>query len=225
MAFGVLLRAYLNGGTTIYDSEISGVRALYPELPKEALDMKMLGKLKLLRGREDGGTEQTKKILSRVEKLATNFGEGVMAGIEGPRLIEELHDDHDSTTQYFIEKKDKIRFYDLLKAHFSKTTLAFCDAQSTKKKSKFTCRDWEPSLSIMEMYFSYIPNYVTFMKGKHEDTLGTEGCADEDLVIEAWLTMMWRGYLFRFLHKFELDFKGIYVPSEYYGSRLPVSLV
>lgn len=225
VAFGVLLRAYLNGGTKIYDSEVSVVRKCYPELPEEELNGKLLGKLNLLRGREDGGTEQMKKILRRVEKLATNYGDKAMAGIEAPHLIEELHDDHDSTTQYFSENKDKIRFYDLLKAHFSNTTLAGPDAQATEKEDKFTLLDQEPSASILEMYFSYIPDYVRFMKEKHEDTLGTEGCTDGDLVIEAWLTLMWRGYLFRFLHTFELDFKGIYVPYEYYGSRLPVSLV
>ena len=225
VAFGVLLRAYLNGGTKIYDSEVGGVKELYPELPEEELDMKMLGKLELLRGRQDGGTEQMKKILRRVEKLATNYGDETMEEIEAPRLIEELHDDHDSTTQYFIENKDRIQFYDLIKVHFSKTTLAGPQAQSTKEEDKFTLFDDEPSLSIMEMYFSHIPDYVDYMRKKHEDTLGTEGCADSDLVIEAWLMLMWRGYLFRFLHIFELDFKGIYVPSEYYGSRLPVSLV
>lgn len=223
LAFGVLLRAYLNGGTTIYESEVIEVKSFYPDLPKEKFDMKMLGKL--LRGREDGGTEQMKKILRRVEKLVTDSRDKVMPGNEAPRLLEELHDDHDSTTQYFIDNKDRIRFYDLLKAHFSKTTLAGRDAQSTEKEYKFALLDEEPSLSIMEMYFSYIPDYVNFVKTEQRYNSGPEGCADEDLVIEAWLTMMWRGYLFRFLHTFEFDFKGIYVPSEYYGSRLPVSLV
>lgn len=225
VAFGVLLRAYLNGGTKIYDSEVSQVKDWYPELTEEELDCKLLGALGLLRGRPDGGTEQMKKILRRVEKLATNYGDEVMAGTEAPHLIEELHDDHDSTTQYFGEKQDEIHLYDLLQAHFSQTIPASLEAQATDENLKFTRFDWDPPLSILEMYFSYIPEYVKFMREKHDDTLEAKNCEDGDLVIEAWFTMMWRGFLFRFLHKFELDGKGIYVPYEYYGSRLPISLV
>lgn len=223
VAFGVLLRAHLNGGTKIYDSEVSQVKELYPDLSEEELDSKMLGKMGLVRGRTDGGTEQMKKILSRADNLAANCE--IKAGPEATRLIEELHDDHASTTQYFSERTDEIRFYDLLEAHFSKTTLASSKAQATKKKFKFTHYNWDPSSSTMETYFSFIPDYVDFMRKKHRDTHGARGCANEDLVTEAWFTMMWRGFLFRFLHTYDFEWEGIYVPSEYCGSRLPVSLV
>ena len=225
VAFGVLLRAYLNGGTKIHDSEVSQVKEWYPELSEEESDRKLLGKLKLLKGRPDGGTEQMKKILRRVEKLYTDHRDAVMAGAEAPGFIVELHDDHDSTTQYFSGKEPDIRFYDLLEAHFSKTTTASLEAQATGEDLKLDGRNWDSSSSAVEMYFSYIPDYVDFMRKKHRHSFGKMGCTDGDLVIEAWFTLMWRGFLFRFLHEFEIDGKGIYVPSEYYGSRLPVSLV
>ena len=47
---------------------------------------------------------------------------------------------------------------------------------------------------------------------------------NDDVIIEGWLTLMWRGYLFRQLHLY-VEVEGISVPREYYGSRLPVYMI
>ena len=63
------------------------------------------------------------------------------------------------------------------------------------------------------------------MKGSVSQHCRVYACDDEDFVIEAWLTLMWRGYLFHCVNYFKYDFDGIYVPHVYYGSRLPGYLV
>ena len=125
------------------------------------------------------------------------------------------------------EIKDKIPLHDLVGAHFSKAPLARSQAQGTKKNRKFVSDHMVPAYSIMEIYFSYISDYINFVNGKSQSRPPVEGqgSLDEDLIVEVWLTLMWRGYLFYFLNQFKTDFGGIYVPHEYYGSQLPVYLV
>ena len=220
--FVALLRAFLNGGTKVHESPVACVKRAFPKLPEEELRKKMLGEKGLLAGRIDGGTQQMKRVLAGVEEMARHRPDGT---IRTRPVCEWMHDDHDSTTQYFVENKTRINFYDLLKAHFSKAPAAGGEARRTEKDAKYIlkpggARAWfYPNL---ELYFSYIPDYIDFMKRKYASTEGLEGCHDEDLIIEAWFTLMWRGYLFVFLHDLQTDFDGIYVPHEYYGSRLPV---
>ena len=224
VAFGALLRAYLNGGTNIHESPIEEVKNIYPRLTDEALGKTFLGEKRLLEGKMGGGTEQMKRVLAGVEDLARNYKNKT---VKGRLFSEQMSDDHDSTTQYFTKIKDKIPLHDLVKAHFSKAPLARSQAQRTKENRIFVSDHSVPAYSMMEMYFSYIPDYITFVKGKFwsRSPVEVKGSLDEDLIVEAWLTLMWRGYLFNFLHQFKTDFGGIYAPHEYYGSRLPVFMV
>ncbi len=222
VAFGALLRAFLNGGTKIRESPVDGVKDLYPQLTEEELDDKMLGKLRLLGRLEGGGTDDMKRILAGVEDMAQRDTNGTIGESQS---IEKMHDDHDFTTEYFSQRRSMIRPYDLLRAHFSKAPVASSEGQATEQDLKLVNEHWDPSYSTMEMYFSYIPHYAEMMQRMHQNTSGRDCCADGFLVAEAWLTLMWRGYLFSRLHEFKDDFEGIYVPSEYYGSRLPVCLV
>lgn len=221
------MRAYLNGGTKIHESPIEEVKHMYPKLTDANLGKKLLGEKGLLEGKPDGGTEQMKRVLAGVEYLALKDDQYKKYSTEifGDRAVrQKMSDDHDSTTQYFTEINKKFSLHDLLKAHFSKAPLARSNAQGTKKNRKFVSDNSVPAYSIMEMYFSYIPDYIKFMTGKFRGTT-QEGLIYGDLIVEAWLTLMWRGYLFYFLHQFKTEFEGIYVPSEYCGSRLPVYLI
>ena len=185
VAFGALLRAFLNGGTKIRESPVEIVKNLYPQLTEEELKGKLLGKtlekLGFLSGRRDGVTSDMKRVLTGVESLAQMDTDGT---IGDPRMIEKMHDDHDQTTQYFSGNKTT-RPYDLLKAHFSKAPVAVSDAQATKEQDKLVIEHWEPSYSTMEMYFSYIPHYIKIMRQMYWNTSRRAGCIDEKLVIEA----------------------------------------
>ncbi|KAL9075571.1 MAG: hypothetical protein Q9161_001644 [Pseudevernia consocians] len=164
-----------------------------------------------LKPREDGGTDQMKRVLEGVQDIIMNSENS--ENIRTLRFRKKMRDDHDSTTRYFISKKDELRFHDIFRAHFSEVPLVKSPANAF--------------MGVMESYFSYIPHYVLFMEREKSLSCGeSSGCANKDLVIEAWFTLMWRGFLFFWLHNHHFrDLEGIYVPHEYYGSRLPVYLI
>ena len=215
--FGMLLKAFLYGGTKAHQGPFQSMRENHSRLTEENIRETMLGRMGLLQGRNDGGTAQMKCVLDGVEDM--------MRG----KVVERMQEYHDSTTQYFIKNKDEIDIDELLKAFLSKAPLAAREFRRNEtettyiteyrrtrqlyphpsENSKFSC--------ILEHYFSYIPTYVECMRT-------WSMCDKEDLVIEAWLTLMWRGYLFRKLHEYKEN-EGIYVPREYYGSRQPVYMI
>lgn len=234
--FRNLLRAFLNGATKGHQSPFETMRQNNPRLTKENFGETMLGGTKLLRGRDDGGTTQMKRVLDGVEDLVRR--EAPYSSSISPQFAEKKQEYHDSTTQYFIENEAKINIHELLEAFLSKAPLAAGKVRRNKSKgtyiteyrwteqrfvdplenSKFSC--------ILEHYFLYIPQYIGDMKNRSTidgfELPSTGG--NDDMIIEAWLTLMWRGYLFRRIHMYT-DFEGIHVPHEYYGSRLPVYMI
>ena len=215
--FGMLLKAFLYGGTKAHQSPFQSMRQNNSRLTEENFGETMLGRTGLLQGRNDGGTTQMKWVLDGVEDMMQS------------KVAEKMQEYHDSTTQYFIENKDEINIHELIKAFLSKAPLAAGEFRrnesrstyiseyrgtrqlftSPSENSKFSC--------ILEHYFSYIPNYVEYMR------TGSM-CGKEDMIIEAWFTMMWRGFLSKELHYFR-EIEGVHVPYEYYGSRLPVYMI
>ena len=215
--FRLLLRAFLYGGTKAHQSPFKSMRQNNSRLTEENFGETMLGRMGLLQGRNDGGTTQMKCVLDGVE--------GMMRDNDAKKMQEY----HDSTTQYFIENKEKINIHELLAAFLSKARLTAGEFRQNETRSTYITEyrgtrqlSTNPSENskfscILEHYFSYIPDYVRFM---NTGSMRGKG----DMIIEAWLTLMWRGYLFRKLHVYS-EVEGICVPREYYGSRLPVYMI
>ena len=137
--------------------------------------------------------------------------------------LEFLHNLHEETTRYFVTIADRIPFLCLLGMHFNSAVWASWQARDDvqhKYKGMFEESEGHPWRNRnMELYFCYLPRYIEYMaQGK-----GGTKCADEELVIEAWLMLMARGILFHCLH-LPKDLEGEYLPTEFYGSRLPVWL-
>ena len=215
--FGMLLKAFLYGGTKAHKSPFQSMRQNNTRLTEENFGETMLGRTGLLQGRNDGGTTQMKYILDGVEDTMRE------------KVAKKMQEHHDSTTQYFIENKDEINIHELLLAFLSRAPLAAGEFRRNESRGTYITeyrgiRPYSINLSenskfscILEHYFSYIPKYVEYMRTRSM-------CDNEDKIIEGWLTLMWRGYLFRTLH-FYSEVEGICVPREYYGSRLPVYMI
>lgn len=139
-------------------------------------------------------------------------------------LLEYQHDLYDETTSYFqtLESREKspIKYFDLLKAHFSKAPLASIEARSRHDRGHArTDPDYKSThvwrIENMYLYFEYIPDYIKFMEKK--------GCSDPMLVSEAWITLVFRALCWRKLHHIK-DLDGGYIPTEHYGSQQPIYL-
>jgi hypothetical protein len=70
-------------------------------------------------------------------------------------------------------------------------------------------RYWRPE--AMYCYWCYLEDYVPYM--------ASHGCADRQLVVEAWVTLIFRAFL---LQKAHIPIGNVTLPSKYYGSRLPI---
>ena len=236
LLFETLLRAFLEGGTKSHQSPFQSMREANPRLTEENIGETMLGKTGILQGRDDGGTAQMKRVLDDVNKVLQYIGNYPLSVLENL-----FHEYHDSTTQYFIEHKPYISLPRLISAFFSKAPLVAAEVRDNQSEGKyitdircfetditFDYEDVRPARTL-EHYFSYIPDYVAYMlrtgtPNKTFEPSSSTYRSSEDVIIEAWLTMMWRGYLFRHLH-FYREVEGIYVPREYYQSRLPVYMI
>ena len=137
--------------------------------------------------------------------------------------LEDLHTRHERTTAYFVSISNRIPFLTLLRMHFSSAIWGSWQARKDIQNHHVGClplssgHPWRNR--NVELYFCYLPRYIEFMS---QGTGGTK-CADEELVVEAWLMLMARAYLFRELEG-TTTLEGGYLPSALYGSRLPVWL-
>ncbi|MCJ1482685.1 hypothetical protein MMC06_002851 [Schaereria dolodes] len=177
----------------------------------------------------DNENVQTRWLLKSYDDL--EHLHGLRWDLKGPErgeqtslpLFELLHDYYDATTQYFkrleIRQNSRIMYYDLVKAHFSKAPYAFVEAFDKMKKGEGRDQHlnkdghrWRSEQ--MNLYFDYIPDYIKFMEKKGYD--------DGRLVTEAWLTLIFRAFLWSSCH--EPYPCGDYLPMEYYDSQIPVYL-
>ena len=136
--------------------------------------------------------------------------------------LEDIHSRHEHTTRYFVSISHRISFHSILRMHFSNSVWASDQARDDLKRKHngvLPTSDGHPWRNRnIELYFCYLPRHVHLMaRGA-----GVEQCDDEELVTEAWLMLMARGYLFQTLHELKGDFEGDYLPPEWYGSRLPI---
>lgn len=149
---------------------------------------------------------------------------------------ETIHDLYDETTRYFqdIIRKNKDFYWNLLRAHFSKSPIAAMESRARcRGENKPPPRDLEendPDQGLewrseqVNMMWDEIPHYVSFMAGC--DLKPDSLCKDAALVEEAWITLFIRGLCWAALNEQNnnppADF---FIPSQYYGSQLPVFLL
>ena len=90
----------------------------------------------------DGGTERLRQILSDSAKMCGMNEDYSSLGTNETIDLDYIHDLHLKTTFYFSDLERKgIRFYDVLKAHFSRATLAASEAWSRVKGSERAAHD------------------------------------------------------------------------------------
>ena len=239
--FGTFLRAFLNGGTEGYPSQFEIMRQENSLLTEERFEETMIGQERFFKERTDGGTSQMKRVLGGVEDMTQKLAESYW--FNDPAFLERMHDYHDSTTQYFIENRARFSIHELLRLFLFRACLTVGGVRRNERKGKYVAEyrgtgNWlcEPielwrSSCILELYFTYIP-YCIINMARHDPCMRAyrrsglqPACSEEDVVIEAWLTLMWRGYLFRYLHFSDSDIESSYVPHQYCGSRLPVYMI
>ena len=139
------------------------------------------------------------------------------------KFLGEVHGLWDATTEYFVQLHEthQLRYYDLMAAHISSAVNYWGDAWGQLKQGK--ARD-HFGLKALEaegthMYFDYMPRIVADMKER-----GFDG--PEELVHEAWFTLMFRAFCWWRCHSLypgeDPSFKGMTIRSRYWDSKLPV---
>ena len=180
-------------------------------------------------------SEQLRWVLHQYDDLKSRYGgywedHDMHRGNETPlEFLEDLHDRHNATTQYFrnlqsnidLEEKDatngrpRLRYLDLMNAHIKEAIYYVSRARESIDEGRardqygLQVGDW-----IIEGAHIYFDNV-----GKIAESLGKRRPISRTLVEDAWMTMMLRAFLWQRSH---LMIDGNRVPSQYWGSRQPV---
>jgi len=163
-------------------------------------------------------SDQTEYIATAYEELSRDFKEewdGISQNLlqRPERFFQKLRFEYDKTTSYFnaLDKRMSLAYLHLVTAHLREAPRSYVDAQQRIRSSSHLHRaDWKPI--AMDYYWKYMPDYVRFMSSM--------GDMDKSKVEEAWITLMFRAFLWMRAHV-PVDHFPL-VPSQYYGSRLPV---
>ncbi|KAH6961910.1 hypothetical protein BKA56DRAFT_177224 [Ilyonectria sp. MPI-CAGE-AT-0026] len=180
------------------------------------------------------GTSQTRKIEMYYEQLRRDYGvewDGVSDGLKNRQsaFYDALEDRYNETTDYFTgmlqpdcyaneTKWEQSHYIDLVSAHLREAPRSFVDGEREVRegRGKYSHintdgdRYWRGE--AMYYYWCYLPDYVRFM--------GQRGCNDKRLVEEAWITLIFRAFLWQRAHiPIENDPP---LPSQYYSSQLPI---
>lgn len=150
--------------------------------------------------------------------------------LPGGRTVDFLNDVHnyyEETTQYFqfLEKDhhsttdnilSRFSYLDLVKAHIANAVFYWPECGKSKVDANGQERPHFDAAVVwhsegMHTYFDFLPKYVKSMR--------EAGCHDEELVKDAWVTLIFRAFCW---HRCHLLIEGNRVPSQYYGSRQPV---
>ncbi|KAL8773337.1 MAG: hypothetical protein Q9209_001731 [Squamulea sp. 1 TL-2023] len=177
---------------------------------------------------EEPVTNQTRHILAQYEELKHRYGSqwedqhtcyGSLNESAIPYL-DDLHSRHTAATQYFRDLSrlhGSFRYTDLLYSHIRHAVSYFPDALERLNADPPRARDhygMRVAGWITEgahIYFDNIPKVVADMQNR--------GFDDPEIVMEAWLTMMFKAFLW---HRCHFMVGGARVPSINWGSRLPV---
>ncbi|KAL8997137.1 MAG: hypothetical protein Q9169_003520 [Polycauliona sp. 2 TL-2023] len=182
-------------------------------------------------GKGEPVNNQTHWVLQQLEELSARYGE---TWIDEKRcqgnttpvdFLDDLHKRHDMTTEYFdslqYPAEDKVPFQgifhytDLMYSHithavnYPKVAWKTLDAGEGRDHYGQKVQAWITEGA--HVYFDMLPKIIKTMKQR--------GFDDAPIVEEAWFTMMLRAFLW---HRTHLMVEGNMVPSQHWGSRLPV---
>lgn len=178
---------------------------------------------------------QTRFILQQYEELKAKYGAqwedqhtcNKEINNRSVVFLDDLHQRHDMAVQYLShlqtnhwgtsEKPQVFRYTDLMYSHIRHAVNYFPEAMDrinaypSKARDHYGMRVAGWITEGAHIYFDNIPKIVEDMKAKNFD--------NPDVVEAAWLTMMWKAFLW---HRCHYMVDGGRVPSYNYGSRLPI---
>ncbi|KAI4224083.1 MAG: hypothetical protein L6R36_004937 [Xanthoria steineri] len=175
-------------------------------------------------------SEQIRWFLQQLEELSKYrqqwFDEKACKGNRTPiGFLDDLHARHDMTTDYFISLHNRFylekandqvfRYTDLMYSHITHAIDYFPVARELldagKGRNHYGQKVQAWITEGAHVYFDKIPSII--------ETMRHRGLDDPPVVEEAWFTMMLRAFLW---HRTHLMVGGNTVPSQHWGSRLPV---
>ena len=180
-------------------------------------------------------SKQTRSILHQYAELLYRYGDqwedqevcNQKLNDRSMEFLDDLHKKHRAATNHLNylmtsyngkgEKSQIFRYTDLMYAHIKYAVYYFPEALERINASPSRARDhygMRVAGWITEgahIYFDNIPKVIADMRSK--------GFDQPEVVEEAWLTMMWRAFLW---HRCHFMVEGQRVPSSNWGSRLPV---
>ena len=180
-------------------------------------------------------SKQTRSILHQYAELLYRYGDqwedqevcNQKLNDRSTDFLDDLQKRHLAATTYFKdlmvryndtgEKSQVFRYTDLMYAHIRHAVNYFPDALERINASPSRARDhygMRVAGWITEgahIYFDNIPKVIAHMRSK--------GFDQPTIVEEAWLTMMWKAFLW---HRCHFMVEGPRVPSSNWGSKFPV---
>ncbi|KAL8827388.1 MAG: hypothetical protein Q9191_003213 [Dirinaria sp. TL-2023a] len=179
---------------------------------------------------------QTRSILHQYEELREKYGNqwedhricNQRLNDRDVAFMEDLHRRHDSATEYFVNLSSQsgdgkwmsqpFNYADLMYSHIKFAVNYFPDAVERINASPSRARN-HYGLRVpgwlaegAHIYFDNIPKVAKEMEARGFRSV-------PKVIEEAWLTMMWKGFLW---HRCHFMVEGARVPSAHYGSKLPV---
>lgn len=181
-------------------------------------------------------SEQTRLILNQYEDLKLRYGDqwenehvcNLRLNDRSVEFLDDLHKRHDETTQYFMNLQDRFgsveekghvfRYTDLMYSHIKFAVNYFRDASTrlheNKGRDTYGMRVARWITEGAHIYFDNIESAEKIIREMRD-----RGFDRPEIIEEAWLTMMWRAFLW---HRCHYMVEGNRVPSQHWESRLPV---
>ena len=196
---------------------------------------RLLDLIKERNAKNEPVSAQIHSILQQYEELLDRYGEqwenqevcNQKLNDRSMDFLDDLQRRHLATTGYFKdlmaryngdgEKSQVFRYTDLMYAHIRHAVSYFPDALERINASPSRARDHYGMRAAgwitegAHIYFDNIPKVIGDMQSK--------GFDQPAIVEEAWLTMMWRAFLW---HRSQYMVEGPRLPSSNWASRLPV---
>ena len=179
-------------------------------------------------GKLEAVSKQTRWVLQQYESLKTRYVEWedeVRANDHindrNVAFLEDVHTNWDTTTDYFLHLEGELSYYELMASHVSLAVNYWGDAwehiRNNQTRNHYGLRALEAE--GMHLYFDYLPGIIASLRLK-----GFNG-ADE-LVHEAWFTLMFRAFCWWRCHNFHPGQDQTYgtsiLPWQYWESNLPI---
>ena len=177
-------------------------------------------------------SDQTRFILRQYEKFKDTYGAqwedqhecNKRINDRSVEFLDDVHQQHEAAVEYFkaLQKRyssgdEVFRYTDLMYSHIRFATNYFPEAMTRINAKPPTTRDhygMRVAGWITEgahIYFDNIPKVAADLKRK--------GFDNAEVTEEAWLTMMWKAFLW---HRSHFMVPGLRIPSSNWGSRLAV---